>query len=172
MKKVAVMMVLVMAVVCFLSADDNVNFDKIRAAHIVAMKYYGHAPLTAEKNAKMAFMAIDKGIASVCYGNEMASAYMELKDVKYYWSVEKTKDGILISSKANNKGVKYSRTVEITISNAEVAIKQRPDLDEGSRVSCDWGCLAKKFLGCISCLTDWKCWLTCAGPGIWECCKM
>jgi len=170
MKKLAILAVLAVIFASFAAAD--VNFEKLKAAHMVAMKYHGHATLAAERDASMIFMSIDKGIASVCYGKEMASAYMEKGNSKFYWTVEKTQSGVLISSKVNVNGVKYSRTVEVSINEGEVSIRQRTDLDEGARVSCDWGCLAKKFFGCISCFKDWKCWLSCAGPGIWECCSL
>lgn len=154
-----------------MAADENINSEKIRAAHIIAMKYYGHATLLEEKNIQMAFSPMAKGLASFCYGKELATAYLEAGDVKYYWYVEKTQKGILLSHKANRNGVKYSRTVEVTISDAEISIRQRQDLDEGERISCDWGCIGGKFFKCIHCAIDWKCWLTCAGPAIWECCK-
>ena len=170
MKKLT--MLLVVCLVFGLIANAESNLEKMKAAHVVAMKYYGHAPLLAERDSNMMFLSMDKGIASVCYGKEMATAYMEKGNVKYYWYVQKTKEGVLLSSKANVNGVKYSRSVEVVISEAEVSIRQRADLDEGSRLSCNWGCLASKFFGCISCGTNWQCWLTCAGPGIFECCSL
>lgn len=169
MKKLVLFVILAM-VVSFAIAEDT-NFDKLKAAHMNAMKYYGHSNILAEKEHQMVFMNIDNGIASVCYGKEMATAYMEKDEVKYYWHVESVKNGVILSSKANVKGVKYSRSIEVLISNSEVTIRQRPDMDEGSRISCDWGCLAGKCFKCITCMTDWKCWITCAGPGIWECCQ-
>jgi hypothetical protein len=147
------------------------NFDQLKSAHVIAMKYYGHANLLSEKDNQMIFLSIDKNFASVCYGKEIATAYMETETSKFYWFVQKTEKGIILSSKLNLKGVKYSRSVEVIMSEAEFIIRQRPDMDEGSRVSCSWSCLGSKFLGCVSCLKDWKCWLTCAGPGIWECCQ-
>jgi len=169
MKKLAILVVLAL-IVSFAMAE--VNFEKLRAAHIVAIKYHGHAPMMAERDNSMVFMAVGNNIASVCYGKEIASAYMEKDNAKYYWYVEKTQNGVLVTSKANINGAKYSRSIEVVMNEGDTIIRQRPDLDEGSRVSCDWICLAQKFLGCLKCLKDWTCWLSCAGPGIWECCKL
>jgi hypothetical protein len=87
MKKLVILAVLAMIFASFTAAD--VNFEKLKAAHIVAMKYHGHATLAVERDASMIFMSMDKGVASVCYGKEMASAYMEKGNSKFYWTVEK-----------------------------------------------------------------------------------
>lgn len=167
MKKIAFLLAIFLC--ASLMNAHEVNPENLKAAHIAAMKYNGHADLLAGREDKIVFMPCGKGIASACYGETIATAYMEKEDAKIYWYIEKQDNGVQITFKVTIKDVTSSRSFKAQTSDTEFRFI---DLDFGKpadRFSINWSCLKSKVPGCISCLTNWVCWLGCAGVAIWQC---
>jgi hypothetical protein len=167
MKKLAILF-LVSVVVLVCSNAQNVDFDKLKAAHIAAMKYHGHAPLLAQRDQKMVFLSFGKEYASAFYGKDIATAYLEKGDVKLYWYVEKIEGGVMLTIKLVIKGMEFKRSFKITMAKGEYRVADL-NWDEPSRLSIDWKCVMNTAFECISCGTDFSCWLSCAGPKILQC---
>jgi hypothetical protein len=157
---------LIIAVIC-MSFTQAQDFEKLQASHITAMKYYGHAPIMAERNHKMVFMPCGNVMASACIGTNMATAYAEKGDRKIYWHVEKIEGGLLITIKINIAGITITRSFKITMSDREICFADLNWADQGQRI--DWSCVLKQAPGCAGCGTDWMCWLGCAGSAILKC---
>lgn len=149
---------------------QELNLENLKASHIEAMKHNGHATLLEQRDIKMVFVSCGQGIASACYGETLATAYMEKGNVKVYWYVEKVENGVILTIKLTVNDVTYTRSYKITWSDTEFRFL---DLDSGkvdnSRFSIDWDCLKSKLPGCITCLLNWVCWLTCGGSAVWGC---
>lgn len=169
MKKIIVCIILSLICLPFMAAEE-INLENLKAAHIVAMKANGHADLLAGREASIMFMPCGKTIASALYGDNLCTAYMEKGDIKIYWYVEKIANGVLVTLKFTVSDITYSRSFKFTMTEneAKFAILEYAKEDT-SRISIDWNCLIGKIPKCISCLTNWVCWLGCAGMAAWDC---
>jgi len=171
MKKLALLLALSFIFASF-SYSEEVNLENLKEAHIKAMTANGHATLVSDRNSKMIFLNCGKNIASACFGETLGTAYMERGDIKVYWSVEKIEGGILVTMKITIKDVVYTRSFKILFREGELKVA---DLgygkEDASRFSVDWSCLLQKAPGCITCATNWVCWLGCVGAAAWDCVK-
>lgn len=162
MKKLALFVAILM-VSGFVFAD--VNFDALRAAHLNAMKYYGRADVA---EGQMVFVAVGKEMASVYFGEELSTGYVEQKEKKFYWEITPIEGGVKIYIKVNILGQVYEKTFIIKFADKEIAIK-----GQGTEDRYDWMCIIKcvgnSAFKCIDCMTDWKCWAKCAGADVVGC---
>jgi len=99
-----VLFVAILMVSGFVFAD--VNFDALKAAHINAMKYYGRADVA---EGQMVFVAIGKEMASVYFGNELSTGYVEKNDQKFYWEITPIEGGVKVYIKVNILGKIYEK---------------------------------------------------------------
>lgn len=168
MKNLFILILIVL--VSFSFAQKSDERGQLKASHIAAMKYYGHSNLIEQKEMTMTFIKCENVLASALYSSSIATGYAEKENVKMYWFVERSKDGILVTLKINSNGTIYSRSFEVTITEKEMMLKNLNfEKVSASGFNVDWNCLMSKIPGCISCGTSWTCWLGCAGSAAWQC---
>jgi len=140
-----------------------VNFDALKAAHMNAMKYYGRG----DAEGQMVFVAMGKEMASVFYGNDLSTGYVEQGDKKFYWEITPIEGGVKVYIKVNILGKIYEKTFVILFNGKEAVIKGEGD------ERYDWMCILKcagsAAFKCLDCMTDWKCWAKCAGADVVSC---
>lgn len=160
MKKL-VFLVVCVALVSLVSAD----FEKVREAHLNAMKYYG---LTTQRDGKLFYAPVGGKMASMYIGDKVSTGYVEKEGKKIYWEVTPVEGGFKICIKVNIFGKTFEKCFVVKVAKDNVSIKA-----VGGDDRYDWMCLLQcvgpKVFECISCGLDWKCWGTCAGPGVVNC---
>ena len=167
MKKLAILFAVCMMVAMVANAEGNL--DKLKAAHLNAMKYYGRAEAMNERDSKVFFMSTSKGMASVFLGENLSTGYMESGDRKIYWEITPIPGGFKIVIFINILGKTYEIPIIIKLADGELSVKV-----EESAQRYDWMCLLKcvgtsVLAKCLHCKLDWKCWATCAGPDVVQC---
>ena len=167
MKKLAVFLAVSLMLATFVTAD--VDIDKLKAAHIAAMKYHGQGDLLLQKDNKMIYLACGKDVASGFYSPNMATGYVENDKAKMYWTIERKLNYIIVVVFLKINGADYQRSFQLSEKEGELVLK---DLNwkSGTRIDVDWDCIKKKFPSCaLTCLGNWVMCLACIGEAAWKC---
>lgn len=167
MKKLALFVACLM-ISGFVFAD--VNFDALKASHINAMKYYGRSANV--ENGQMVFMVVGDQMASVYFGEDLSTGYVEKDEKKFYWEVTPIEGGVKIYIKVNILGKVYEKTIIIKFGDKQFSVLADGSTDDRVDWTCLLNCATGSAAPCLSCIINKDCWISCImknAPGLIGC---